>query len=291
LEYIFYAAVAALLECQNVSLLGVPRMLSDKTYRAWVLRQVKDPVVRSFWLTEFEGYSRQFVSEAVAPIQNKVGQLLMSPPVRNILGQVRSRFNARFMMDNRRIFIANLAKGQLGEDKSNLLGALLVAQFELGAISRADVGEENRADYFLYIDEFHNFSTDSFAGILSEARKYRLCLILAHQYMEQLRAEVRAAVLGNVGTVIAFRVGSEDGLVLEREFGDGYPASRFTELANHEVLAKLLKRGEYGEPILGRTLPPTGVRYGTQEKIAARSRQRYATARSLVEDKIGRWMR
>jgi tRNA isopentenyl-2-thiomethyl-A-37 hydroxylase MiaE len=251
---------------------------------------VEDPVVRAFWQTEFEGYSREFVNEAVAPILNKVGQLLMSPPVRNILGQVRSRFDPRFMMDNRRIFIANLSKGRLGEDKANLLGALLVTRFQLAAMSRVEVREQERADFFLFIDEFHSFSTDSFAGILSEARKYRLTLTLANQYMQQLRDEVRSAVLGNVGTVLAFRVGSEDAFLLEREFGEGYPANRFTELANHQVLVKLLKHGEYGEPFVGETLPAQGGRWCRGERILVRSRERYAARRTEIEDKIAKWM-
>jgi hypothetical protein len=178
LEYILYAAVAALTECENTTLLGVQRMLTDKIYRLWVVRQVKDPLVRSFWTREFPGYGPRLQAEAVAPILNKVGQLFMSPPIRNVLGQVRSRIDARFMMDNRRIFIANLAKGRLGEDKSHLLGALLVHQFQLAAMSRANIPEASRTDFNLVVDEFQNFASDSFAGVLSEARKFRLCLTL-----------------------------------------------------------------------------------------------------------------
>lgn len=215
LEYILYAAVAALLECQNVTLLGVQRMLVEETYRRWVVKQVKDPLVCSFWTEEFEDYDPRFRREAVAPIQNKVGQLLMAAPVRNILGQVRSRFDPRFMMDNRRILIANLSKGLLGEDKANLLGSLLVNAFQVAALSRADAPEENRLDFHLYIDEFHSFSTDTFATIVSEARKYRLCLTLSHQYISQLSKPVRDAVFGNVGTIVAFRVGETDARICD----------------------------------------------------------------------------
>jgi len=207
LEYILYAATAALLDCENVTILGVQRMLSDARYRAWVVKQIKDPMVRSFWVNEFEHYDKRFLHEAIAPIQNKVGQLLMSPHVRNILGQVRSRINARFIMDNGRIFIADVSKGKLGADKSNLLGAMLVTQFQLAAMSRADMPEEKRRDFFLYVDEFQSFASDSFISILSEARKYRLCLTLSHQYIDQLRPEIRDAVFGNVGSMVAFRVG------------------------------------------------------------------------------------
>lgn len=290
LEYILYAACAALLDCENVSLLGVQRMLSDARYRAWVVRQVRDPVVRAFWEEEFTQYDARFRQEAIAPIQNKVGQLLMAPPIRNILGQVRSTIDPRFMIDDRRILIANLAKGRLGEEKANLLGALLVTQFQLAAMSRADVPERTRQDFYLHIDEFHNFSTDSFASILSEARKYRLCLTLAHQYSDQLRQEVRDAVFGNVGSLVVFRVGETDGVRLEAEFGGRYTAPQFADLANHEVYAKLLSEGRFPEPFMGRTLPTISRRYGGRDRIIRRSRERYSTPRQTIEEKIERWL-
>src|SRR5581483_8626540 len=225
LEYILGAAVAALAECDNVSLLSLQRMLSDAPYRAWVERQIKDPFVQALWRKEINAYSRTAFQEAVSPIQNKVGQVLMSPQIRNIVGQVASRFNARSIMDNKRIFIANLSKGRLGEDKSNLLGALLVAHFQLAAMSRADVLEHERTDFNLIVDEFQSFASDSFTSILSEARKYRLCLTLSHQYMEQVKPEIRQAVFGNVGSIITFRVGQTDAEILERQFGGAFPAS------------------------------------------------------------------
>jgi hypothetical protein len=289
LEYILYAAVAALLHCDNVSLLGVQRMLSDDRYRAWVVKQVDDPMVRSFWVNEFESYDSRFLHEAVAPIQNKVGQLLMSPHVRNILGQVRSRIDGRFMMDNGRIFIADLSKGKLGADKSNLLGALLMTQFQLAAMSRADVPESERKDFYLYVDEFQSFASDSFVSILSEARKYHLCLTLSHQYIDQLRPEIRDAVFGNVGSIVSFRVGQKDAKVLEQEFGETYTARQFTTLSNREVYAKLLQLGQDCEPILGRTLPPFGERHGRHETIIRRSREKYGAQREIVEDRIRRW--
>ena len=287
LEYILYAAVAALSECENVSLLGLQRMLSDSRYRAWVVRQVTDPVVRSFWVNEFESYDERYLHEAIAPIQNKVGQLLMSPHLRNVLGQVRSRIEARFIMDSGRIFIADLSKGRLGADKSNLIGSCLVTQFELAAMSRTDVPEEERRDFFLYVDEFQSFMSDSFVSILSEARKYRLCLTLSHQYIGQLRPEVREAVFGNVGSIVAFRAGQRDADVLEREFGQDYSASRLVGLGNHEVCAKLIHR----EPFVGRTLPPWGKRHGRRNTIVRRSREKYAKPRKMVEERIRRWLK
>lgn len=290
LEYILYAASAALLDCENVTLLGVQRMLSDSRYRAWVIKQIKDPMVRSFWVNEFERYDKKFLNEAIAPIQNKVGQLLMSPHVRNILGQVRSRINARFMMDNGRIFIADVSKGKLGADKSNLLGAMLVTEFQLAAMSRADTPENKRRDFYLYVDEFQSFASDSFISILSEARKYRLCLTLSHQYIDQLKPEIRDAVFGNVGSIVSFRVGHRDALALEQAFGGTWLASQFTSLGNFEVCAKLLADGQDREPFLGTTLPPIGKRYGRREKIIRRSREKYASRRTTVESKIKRWL-
>jgi hypothetical protein len=289
LEYILHAAIAALLHCDNVSLLGVQRMLSDDRYRAWVVKQVDDPMVRTFWVNEFESYDTRFLHEAVAPIQNKVGQLLMSPHVRNILGQVRSRIDARFMMDNGRIFIADLSKGKLGADKSNLLGALLMTQFQLAAMSRADVSEAERKDFYLYVDEFQSFASDSFVSILSEARKYHLCLTLSHQYIDQLRPEIRDAVFGNVGSIVSFRVGQKDAKVLEQEFGETYTASQFTTLGNREVYAKLLWCGQDGQPFWGRTLPPSGERHGRSDTVVRRSREKYGAQRKIVEDRITRW--
>lgn len=291
LEYILYASVAALLDCENVSLLGVQRMLTDEQYRAWITKQIKDPGVRSFWEDEFANYDRRFLNEAIAPIQNKVGQLLMSPALRNILGQVRSRIDARFMMDNRRIFVANLSKGKIGADKANLLGSLWVTQFQLAAMSRADVPEEEREDFFLYVDEFHSFVSDSFATILSEARKYRLCLTITHQYVAQLKPAISAAIIGNVGSLVSFRVGHHDAQALEQAFGETYPARQFTALSNYEICAKALSGGSDMEPFLGKTHAPFGERIGKGDKIIRNSRMRFSTPRATVERRIAGWMR
>jgi type IV secretory pathway TraG/TraD family ATPase VirD4 len=290
LEYILYATVAALLDCDNVSLLGVQRMLSDKRYRTWVVKQVKDPMVRSFWINEFDRYEKRFLHEAIAPIQNKVGQLLMSPHVRNILGQVKSRIDARYMMDRGLIFLANMSKGKLGADKANLMGALLVAQFQLAAMARADTSENERRDFHLYVDEFQSFASDAFISILSEARKYRLCLTLSHQYIDQLRPEIRDAVFGNVGSLIAFCVGSKDAKVLEQVFGDAYPAGEFSRLSNGHILAKILSHGQDREPRRGKTHPPLGTLYGRGEIIIRRSREKFGLKKSIIESRITRWL-
>lgn len=290
LEYILYAAVAAVLDCENVSLLAVQRMLADGKYRSWVVRQVKDPAVRAFWEREFASWDKRFLQEAVAPIQNKVGQILMSPQLRNVLGQVKSRIDPRFVMDRGRIFIANLSKGRLGADKSALVGTLLVAQFHAAAMSRADIPEEDRRDFFLYVDEFQSFASDSFASILSEARKYRLGLTLSHQYLAQLRPEILDAVIGNVGSLVSFRVGHEDAIALERAFGSSYPVNQFTSLSNGEVCAKLLSDGEDWPAFVGRTMPPQGRRHGRRHSIIRRSRERHSRNRAEIEKKIIRWL-
>jgi len=287
LEYILFATLGALIQCDNSSLLGISRMLYDARYRAWVVRQVKDPMVRSFWENEFESYERKFQQEAISPIQNKVGQLFLSPPIRNILGQVKTKVNFRFMMDRKRIFIANLGKGYLGEAHSSLLGSLLVTGFEVAALSRADSPADTREDFFLYVDEFQNCATDSFASILSEARKYRLCLTLAHQYLGQLDETITKAVFGNVGSFVSFRVGEADASVLERQFGGSYAASQFSGLDNYELCARFLN----GQPFLGKSLPPLDTSRRRRDIVTRRSRQRYGTKKKIVEDRIDRWLK
>ncbi len=289
MEYILYNAIAALLDCQNTSLLGVNRMLTDAQYRAWVIRQVQDPFVRSFWTDEFAGYDPRFVREAIAPIQNKVGQFLMNPPIRNILGQVKTRIDFRFMMDTSRVFIANLSKGKLGADKANLLGSLLTTQFQLAAMSRANTPEASRRDFYLIIDEFHNFTTDSFAAILAEARKYGLCLTLSHQYLDQLSPEIRQAVFGNVGTTITFRIGYSDAELLAHEFANTFIPAQFVELDRFQIFIRLLENGIASTPFPAKTLPTLENRQGRRHKLIQYSRERFATSRVNIENKLRSW--
>lgn len=275
MEYILHHALAALLECPNTSLLGVNRMLADERYRKWVVGQVRDPFIRAFWTDEFAKYEPRFMREVIAPIQNKLGQLMLNPAIRNILGQVRSRIDLRYMMDSGRVFIANLAKGRLGADQANLLGALLTAQFQHAAMTRADTPEEERRDFFLLIDEFQNFTTDSFASILAEARKYRLSLTLSHQYIDQLLPPIRQAVFGNVGTLISFRIGHTDAAVMAAEFGQAFPAARFADLGRFEVLVRVLEYGTTREPFQGKTHPPLHLGRGRRHRLITCSRQNF----------------
>jgi energy-coupling factor transporter ATP-binding protein EcfA2 len=290
LEYILYNAVAALLDCPNATLLGVNRLLTDDQYREWVVRQIQDPFVRAFWEEEYAGYDLRFRREAIAPIQNKLGQFLQSPVVRNVLGQVKSKVDIPFIMDESRVFIANLSKGQLGEDKSNLIGSLLVTQFQVAAMARNRIPEEERRDFYLFIDEFQNLTTDSFASILSEARKYRLCLTISHQYLDQLSLPIRQAVFGNVGTLAAFRVGYGDAQLLQGEFGQEFSTQQLVDLDRFELVVKLLEDGTNKTPFKAKSLAPLGRHSGRRDKLIALSRSRYATPRDCVVDRLNRWL-
>jgi hypothetical protein len=289
LEYILHNAVSALLDCQNTTLLGINRLLIDDKFRAQVIRQIKDPFIRSFWAEEYAGYDPRFQREAIAPIQNKLGQFLLNPVIRNILGQVKTKVSVPFVMDNERLFIANLSKGRLGHDKANLLGSLLTTQFQIGAMARSIRPENERRDFYLFIDEFQNFSTDAFASILAEARKYRLCLTLSHQYIDQLSIPVRQAVFGNVGTLIAFRIGYADAEAVEKEFGKAFPTSVLADLDRYEAVVKLLEDGTNVQPFRAKMLPPLENRVGRKDKLIARSRERFAASRVIVEEKLNRW--
>jgi len=288
MEYILYNAIAALLDCQNTSLLGVNRMLTDETYRAQVIRQIKDPFIKEFWEHEFANYDERFKREAIAPIQNKLGKFLLNSVMRNILGQVKCKVSFPFIMDNQRLFIANLSKGKIGHDKANLLGSLLVTQFQLAAMRRSGQPEDERRDFYLFIDEFQNFTTDSFAAILAEARKYRLCLTLSNQYVDQIPLPIRQAVFGNVGTLFSFRVGNTDAEVLQKEFANTFIAQQFVDLERFNVIGRILENGTNKEPFKGTTLQPLNNSLGRAVAHIKNSRQKFATARTRVESKLNK---
>ncbi|MCX7779014.1 MAG: type IV secretion system DNA-binding domain-containing protein [Patescibacteria group bacterium] len=289
LEYVLRNAILALLEFPGSTLLGIMRILVDKEYRKKVVAKITDPVVKSFWVDEFPRYPEAFKSEAIAPIQNKVGQFLSTALIRNIVGQVRSSFNLREVIDKKMILILNLSKGRIGEDASSLLGAMMITKIQLAAMSRIDIPEEKREDFYLYVDEFQNFATESFVNILSEARKYRLNLILAHQYIGQLDEKVRSAVFGNVGTIVCFRVGAEDAEILAKEFAPKFTEVDLVNLDKYDVYVKLMIDGITSEPFSATTLPPISTPCGEKEKIIRVTRERYAQERKVVEEKIARW--
>jgi len=287
LQFILYHAIRACLDAKDTTLLDVYRMLTDENHRAHIVRQAEDPVTRDFWQGEFAGWPERDRLQAVGSIRNKLGRFLGNPAVRNILGQFTGKLDLEFIINNQRIFIANLAKGTLGPDQANLLGSLLVARFQAAAFGRAKIPEEKRLDFNLTIDEFQNFMTDSFASVLSEARKYRLNLTMAHQYLGQARPAVRDAVFGNAGSLIAFRVGGPDGEVLEQVFRpDMMQSHHFLNLKKHEVIASIPEGALAPVPFLGTTLAPMPYPSGRKETIIALVREKYARPRSVVEPRI-----
>ncbi len=255
-EHILRNAVLALLEYPETTLLDLPRILTDDNYRKTVLLYVTDIYVREFWLKEFAKYPARLKAEAIAPIQNKAGAFLGNPFIRNILGQKRSSFNMRKVMDNGKILLVNLSKGELGEDTATLLGSLLITRLELAALSRSDTPEEERKDFTLFIDEFHTFTTESLTDMLPEMRKRRLSLVLAHQYLEQIGEKLRAALFGNVGTIVAFRVGARDAEYLEREFYPAFKREDLIRLPTYHIYIKLMIDGVTSKPFSAITLPP-----------------------------------
>lgn len=298
LEYVLHNAISALLEYPGSTLLGIMRMLTDKSFRKRVISKISDPVVRAFWVEEYSKYPDRFQAEAIAPIQNKVGRFLASSLMRNIVGQVASTISIRDIMDNKKILLINLSKGRVGEDNSSLLGALMITKMQIAAMSRVDIPENERKDFYLYVDEFQNFATESFADILSEARKYRLNLILAHQYIAQLindnSTKVRDAVFGNVGTLITFRVGAADAEFLELEFMPTFTQEHLVNLPKYQIYLKLMIDGVTSNAFSATTLPAFNLPADAHEQVAKIirvSRERYAKPREEIEEKIIRWSR
>ena len=295
MEYILQNCILALIDTPGTTLLGIPRILVDKDYREKIVRNVKDPVVKSFWLHEYEQWRDQFRSEAIVPIQNKVGQFLNTSFIRNIVGQETSTLKIADIMNEEKILLVNVSKGEIGEDNSGLLGAMIITKIQLAAMERVRILEEERKDFYLYVDEFQNFATDSFANILSEARKYRLDLVLAHQYIGQLvtstSTKVRDAIFGNVGTFISFRVGAPDAEFLETQFAPEFTQADLIAQPNHHIYLRLMVDGVTSRPFSAATLPSLKFETnpGIKERIMQSSRERYARPREEVERRISQW--
>jgi len=290
MEYILTNTLLALMDAPGSTLLGVNRMLSDKEYRKEIVSHIKDPSVKAFWVKEFASYTERQAAEAVPAIQNKVGQFTANPLIRNMLGQPQSSFNFREAMDSRKIVIINLSKGRIGDENMKLLGGLLVTKIYLAAMSRADVPDRVMKvlpNFYLHVDEFQNFANASFADILSEARKYKLNLTIAHQYIEQMDELVRPAVFGNVGTMIVFRVGATDAEALEKEFSPQFMIEDLVNLGFTQIYLKLMIDGLSSSPFSAVTLPPIphpDVSY--IKEIIASSREQFARSRASVEEDI-----
>lgn len=293
MEYILMNALLALLEYPDSTLLGVSRMLTDKVYRKKVVDNVKDPSVKAYWVDEFAKYSENYAKEAVPGIQNKLGQFTSNPLIRNIIGQPHSSFDLRMVMDERKILIVNLSKGQLGEGNANLLGGMIITKIYLAAMSRADLTEgelKKLPNFYMYVDEFQSFANESFADILSEARKYKLSLIMAHQYIEQMDEKVRAAVFGNVGTQIMFRVGATDAELLEKEYAPVFTAEDMVNLGFTQIYLKLMIDGVASHPFSAVTMPPIApMKKSLREEVIKSSQELFGRPREDVEKAIAEW--
>lgn len=293
MEYILNNIMLALLEFPGSTLLGVNRMLADKEFRNKVVANITDPSVKSFWVDEYAKYTDKFAAEAAPAIQNKVGQFVSNPIIRNIIGQAKSTFDIRKLMDERKILIINLSKGRVGESNANLIGSMLVTKIYLAAMSRADLSEKEMKEappFYFYVDEFQSFANESFADILSEARKYKLSLTIAHQYIEQMPDEVRSAVFGNVGSMISFRVGATDGEVLEKEFIPTFTQEDLVNLGRYQMYLKLMIDGVSSRPFSARSmLPIEKPEISYKQQVIQASHEQFARPRPIVEEEIKGW--
>jgi hypothetical protein len=275
LEYILRNTVLTLLEIPNSTLADALPLLADPKFRTKNLVHVKDPVLQNFWVREFDKMTDKLRVEAIAPIQNKIGQFVSSKMIRNIIGQPKSTINLEEIMNSGKILILNLSQGKLGEDNAALLGAMLITQMQLAAMNRSFMKEADRRDFFMYVDEFQNFATSSFIKILSEARKYRLALTLANQYIEQIDENVMTAIFGNVGTLISFVVGARDAEFLTKEFSGLYTQNDLVALGKFETVLKMSINEMTSSPFPAKTLPLPSVKNENSEKIIRLSKERY----------------
>ncbi len=293
MAYILQNTLLALLEYPGATLLAVNRMYTDKEFRNKVVDNVTDISVKSFWVDEYAKYTDKYAQEATPAIQNKIGQFAGNPLIRNIIGQPKSSFDLRKIMDEKKILIVNLSKGRVGEGNARLLGSMLITKIYLAAMSRADESAATLSKlppFYLFVDEFQSFADKSFADILSEARKYKLCLTMAHQYIEQMEEEVRDAVFGNVGSMLAFRVGAYDAEVLEKEFAPVFTAEDMVNLGLRQIYLKLMIDSVTSQPFSATTLPPiTPLPKMFVSEIIANSRAVYAKERDAVEKGIVEW--
>lgn len=288
LEYILRYTLLALLDYPNSTMLDITRMLTDKKFREDVIGYIDDPVVENFWVKEFGAWNDKFATEAVSSVLNKVGAFTANPMVRNIIGQPKSTFNIRAIMDQGKILIVNLSRGLMGEDNAGILGAMMVTKIQLAAMGRASVPESERRAFYLYVDEFQNFATDSFATILSEARKYNLNLTVANQYISQMAEPVRDAVFGNVGTIVTFRVSPDDAPFLVKYFEPQFEAGDLIAQHARYFMITMIINGEKAAPFSAKTLSLPDTPVDSSAEIIELSRQRYSQDKSVVEEIVKR---
>lgn len=276
MEYILRNAFLTLAEIPGSTLVNVLSLISDKKYRDNILNKLDNIALVNFWKNEFDQMPQNLQKEAIAPIQNKVGQFVTSPLIKRVIGNSKSTISLETIMNEGKILLVNLSQGRLGEDNSALLGAMLITKLQLVAMRRVDMQEQDRRDFYLYVDEFQNFATTSFIKILSEARKYKLSITLANQYMDQIPDDVQKAILGNAGTIVCFTLGAKDAEVLKQEFTDVFDTSNLVNLSKYEIALKMTIDGETSRPFLAKTLPLPKSINQNKIKVITSSRQRYA---------------
>jgi hypothetical protein len=289
MEHLIRYITLALLETPDSNILGIPRILSDTTYRQQVVMQIKDPVVKSFWTNEFPGFNEKYSSIAVVPILNKVGQFISNPTVRNMIGQQKNALDFEKFMNEGKIVLINVSKGKLGDDNAALLGSMFITKIQQAALARARIEEDKRRDFYFYVDEFQNFATDAFSSILSEARKYHLDLTIAHQYIAQLPDEVKATAFGNVGSMIVFAVGGDDAAYLAKEFSPVFTPNDMINLNTREMYVKMSVDGKLTTPFSAVTLSVPKPTFDYSIEIIDKSRTTYARNKVQVENEINRW--
>lgn len=286
LEHVMRMTILALLDAPKASVLSILLLLTDREYRQDTIKNIDDQVVKNFWTNEFAGWSEKFDSEAIMPILNKIGQFVSNTIIRNIVGQEENTFSVQDVMDNKKILLVKLPKGILGEENTSLLGAMIITKIYQSALARSEIPESQRVPFYLYVDEFQNFATDTFANILSEARKYKLSLSLAHQYVSQISDTIRNTVFGNVGSIIAFRVGPEDAALLEKEFSPRFGANDIVNLGVREIYLKLSIDDEVKEAFSGKTISIPEPTFNFKEQIIAYSRENYCQSKTQAEGEI-----
>ncbi len=289
MEHILRFIILALLETQDSNILGITRILTDTKYRLRIINELRDPVVKAFWANEYASWNEQFSNQAIVPIMNKVGQFLANPIIRNMVGQGKNVLDFEKFMNEGKIVIINLSKGQLGDDNMALLGSMFITKIQQTALARAKIAEEKRIDFYFYIDEFQNFATEAFNTILSEARKYRLNLTIAHQYIDQLPQDIKSSVFGNVATMIPFAVGAEDAEYLAKEFAPVFKADDLINLEAREMYVKMSVDGKVTKPFSARTINVSPSEFSYSSEIIDYSREKYGENRVVVERDIDRW--
>lgn len=275
LEYILRNSLLALSEIPGATLVDIPRLLTDRVYRQGAIAKLSDPVIKRYFENEFDRMPEKMLQESIAPILNKVGQFVSSPLIRAIIERPTSSIDMEEIMNDGKILIANLSQGKIGEDNAALIGAMLITKFQLAAMNRVDRTESERRDFYLYVDEFQNFATSSFIKILSEARKYKLNLTMANQYMAQIPLEVQKAILGNAGSIISFTIGADDARIIMREFGEVFTDRDLVNLENYQIAVRLMVDSMSGRAFVARTLPLPASRNQNRDKVIRVSRERW----------------